>query len=36
MQPPVLKFIAERVGQDKVDAFIAAVEETRKQLYGVQ
>jgi tripartite ATP-independent transporter DctP family solute receptor len=36
MQPPVLKFIAERVGQDKVDAFIAAVEETRKQLYGLQ
>jgi C4-dicarboxylate-binding protein DctP len=36
MQPPVLKFISERVGQDKVDAFIAAVEETRKQLYSVQ
>lgn len=35
MQPPVLKFIAERVGQDKVDAFIAAVEETREELYGL-
>ncbi len=33
MQPPVLAFIAERVGKDKVDAFIAAVEETRKSLY---
>ena len=35
MQPPVMAFIAERVGKDKVDAFIAAVEEARKQLYGV-
>lgn len=34
MQPPVLAFIAERVGKDKVDAFIAAVGETRKQLYN--
>ncbi len=34
MQPPVLAFIAERIGQDKVDAFVAAVEETRKQMYA--
>jgi TRAP-type transport system periplasmic protein len=34
MQPPVVKFIADRVGQDTVDAFIAAVEETRKQMYA--
>lgn len=34
MQPPVLAFIAGRVGKDKVDGFVAAVEETRKQMYG--
>lgn len=34
MQPPVVEFIAGRIGQDKVDAFIAAVEETRNQMYG--
>ncbi len=36
MQPPVMKFIADRVGQDKVDAFVKAVDETRKELYGVE
>lgn len=35
MQPPVVAFISERVGKDKVEAFVAAVEETRKQLYDV-
>ena len=34
MQPPVVEFISERVGKDKVDAFIAAVEETRKEMYS--
>lgn len=34
MQPPILEFIAERVGKDTVDAFIAAVEETRLQMYA--
>lgn len=34
MQPPVMEFIAGRIGKDKVDAFIAAVEDTRKQMYG--
>jgi len=33
-QPAVVEFIAGRVGKDKVDGLLAAVDDTRKELYG--
>lgn len=33
-QPAVIEFIAGRVGKDKVDALLAAVDDTRKELYA--
>jgi C4-dicarboxylate-binding protein DctP len=35
-QPAVVAFIAEQVGQDRVDAMLQAVEETRQRMYAAE
>ena len=34
-QPAIVQFVAERVGQDRVDAMIDAVEDARREMYAL-